>query len=113
MSNIHTPLLTRLQRITSLTAKIQTLTTELQAVKSTADAAAQTPTATKPNAAQQTELETLQRENKLITSAWFDLTCRLQSNTVLLSRRQQEPPKSWLGRQRLAVLQGSTGSNVR
>ncbi|KAF2092928.1 hypothetical protein NA57DRAFT_23428, partial [Rhizodiscina lignyota] len=51
------------------------------------------------------ELVNLRRENKLLTSAWYDLTSRLQSNTVVLQRRS-EPPKSWLGRQRLAVGQG-------
>jgi len=48
------------------------------------------------------EIANLQRENKLIASAWYDLTCRLQSNTVMLARRQ-EVPKSWLGRQRIVV----------
>lgn len=48
------------------------------------------------------ELANLQRENRLITTAWYDLTTRLQSNTVVLQRRS-EPPKGWLGRQRIAV----------
>jgi hypothetical protein len=48
------------------------------------------------------ELDQLQRENKLIASAWYDLTCRLQSNTVLLARRA-EGGRSWLGRMRTAV----------
>jgi protein HOOK3 len=51
----------------------------------------------------------LKRENNLITSAWYDLTCRLQSNTVLLARRQEQP-KSWLGRQRIAVHQGPSAT---
>lgn len=50
----------------------------------------------------QQEVENLRRENKLITSAWYDMTMRLQSNTVILQRRS-EAPKSWLGKQRLAV----------
>ena len=57
----------------------------------------------------QQELLNLRRENKLITSAWYDLTCRLQSNTVVLQRRS-EAPKSWLGRQRAVV--GGAGSSV-
>lgn len=58
----------------------------------------------------QQELLNLRRENKLITSAWYDLTCRLQSNTVVLQRRS-EAPKSWLGRQRAVV--GGAGSSSR
>lgn len=58
----------------------------------------------------QQELLNLRRENKLITSAWYDLTCRLQSNTVMLQRRS-EAPKSWLGRQRAVV--GGAGSSSR
>ncbi|TID20268.1 hypothetical protein E2P81_ATG07569 [Venturia nashicola] len=56
------------------------------------------------------ELANLQRENKLITSAWYDLTCRLQSNTVMLSRRQEQP-KSWIGRQR-GIVGGTTAKRV-
>ena len=48
------------------------------------------------------DLEILRRENRLMASAWFDLTGRLQSNTVLVTRRQ-EMPRSWVGRQRVAV----------
>lgn len=58
----------------------------------------------------QQEVENLRRENKLITSAWYDMTMRLQSNTVVLQRRS-EAPKSWLGKQRLAV--GGSSSLVR
>lgn len=58
----------------------------------------------------QQELLNLRRENKLITSAWYDLTCRLQSNTVVLQRRS-EAPKSWLAHQRAVV--GGAGSSSR
>jgi protein HOOK3 len=58
----------------------------------------------------QQEVENLRRENKLITSAWYDMTMRLQSNTVVLQRRS-EAPKSWLGKQRVAV--GGSSSLVR
>jgi protein HOOK3 len=50
----------------------------------------------------QQEVENLRRENQLITSAWYDMTTRLQSNTVILQRRS-EAPKGWLGKQRAAV----------
>ncbi|KAK5997365.1 hypothetical protein PT974_02721 [Cladobotryum mycophilum] len=44
-------------------------------------------------------IKNLQRENALITTAWYDLTTRLQSNHVVLQRRQ-DAPKSWLNKQR-------------
>ena len=50
----------------------------------------------------QAEVESLRRENKLIMSAWYDMTTRLQSNTVILQRKS-EAPKSWLGKQRVVV----------
>ncbi|KAF8468402.1 hypothetical protein BDZ91DRAFT_109337 [Kalaharituber pfeilii] len=49
----------------------------------------------------QEELELLQRENKLMTSAWYDLSSRLQTNTVVLLRRSE--PRSWLNKQRHAL----------
>lgn len=58
----------------------------------------------------QQELENLRRENDLIASAWYDMTSRLQSNTVILQRRA-EAPKSWLGKQRVVV--GGAASAVR
>lgn len=54
----------------------------------------------------QAELDALHRENRLMTSAWYDMTCRLQSNTVVLQRKS-EAPKSWLGKQRAAVGAGA------
>jgi len=57
----------------------------------------------------QTEVENLRLENRLIKSAWYDMTNRLQSNTVLLQRKS-EAPRSWLGRQRAAV--GGVGGGV-
>jgi protein HOOK3 len=48
------------------------------------------------------DMVTLQRENKLMTSAWYDLSSRLQNNGVSLGRRRQEP-KSWIGKQRALV----------
>ncbi|KAF3927268.1 hypothetical protein ABW20_dc0109408 [Dactylellina cionopaga] len=46
--------------------------------------------------------ETLMKEVDLMTSAWYDITSRLQSNTITLGRRK-EAPVSWLGKQRHAV----------
>lgn len=54
----------------------------------------------------------LQRENKLMTSAWFDLSSRLQSNTVMVGRRK-ETPKSFLGKQRAVVTPLIAGGQVR
>ena len=45
------------------------------------------------------DVSALERENKLMVSAWYDLSSRLQNNGVSLGRRRQEP-KSWIGRQR-------------
>lgn len=47
-------------------------------------------------------IKNLMRENTLITTAWYDLTNRLQSNNVVLQRRQ-DAPKSWLNQQRQMV----------
>ncbi|WDK09361.1 hypothetical protein CGRA01v4_00639 [Colletotrichum graminicola] len=47
-------------------------------------------------------IKNLQRENALIATAWYDLTSRIQSNHVVLQRRN-EAPKSWLGKQRQMV----------
>ena len=47
-------------------------------------------------------IRNLERENALIASAWYDLTSRLQSNHVVLQRRN-EAPKSWLNKQRHLV----------
>ncbi|KAI4755762.1 hypothetical protein E4T52_12106 [Aureobasidium sp. EXF-3400] len=58
------------------------------------------------------EFAALQRENKLMTSAWFDLSSRLQSNTVMLGRRK-ESPKSFLGKQRQLVTPGLVSGQVR
>lgn len=44
----------------------------------------------------------LTRENALLTTAWYDLTNRIQSNHVVLQRRQ-DVPKSWLNKQRQIV----------
>jgi protein HOOK3 len=48
------------------------------------------------------DMATLQRENHLMTTAWYDLSTRLQNNGVSLGRRRQEP-KSWIGKQRALV----------
>ncbi|KAF1990692.1 hypothetical protein K402DRAFT_417459 [Aulographum hederae CBS 113979] len=79
-------------------ATIENLKRELEQAKKAV------PLQPQDSAAQQ-DITNLQRENKLLTSAWYDLASRMQSNTVALQRRS-EPPKSWLGRQRLAVSGG-------
>lgn len=76
----------------------QSVATALTTIKLTSD-----------QAELQEEVENLRRENQLITSAWYDMTSRLQSNTVILQRRS-EAPKSWLGKQRVAV--GGAGNIV-
>ena len=53
-------------------------------------------------AATEQTIRNLERENALIASAWYDLTSRLQSNHVVLQRRN-EAPKSWLNKQRHLV----------
>jgi hypothetical protein len=47
-------------------------------------------------------IRNLQRENAMITTAWYDLTSRLQSNHVVLQRRH-DAPRSWLNKQRQMV----------
>ncbi|KAK0741764.1 hypothetical protein B0T21DRAFT_408626 [Apiosordaria backusii] len=47
-------------------------------------------------------MKTLQRENGMIATAWYDLSSRLQSNHVVLARRQ-DAPKSWINKQRQMV----------
>ncbi|CAK7210410.1 hypothetical protein SCUCBS95973_000774 [Sporothrix curviconia] len=53
-------------------------------------------------AASEQVIKNLQRENAMIATAWYDLTSRLQSNHVVLQRRQ-DAPKSWLNKQRQMV----------
>ncbi|KAF2767538.1 hypothetical protein EJ03DRAFT_275972 [Teratosphaeria nubilosa] len=48
------------------------------------------------------DIATLQRENHLISTAWYDLSSRLQNNGVSLGRRRPEP-RSWIGKQRALV----------
>ncbi|GAB1313368.1 HOOK N-terminal domain-containing protein [Madurella fahalii] len=47
-------------------------------------------------------IRNLQRENAMMTTAWYDLTSRLQSNHVVLQRRH-DAPRSWLNKQRQMV----------
>lgn len=47
-------------------------------------------------------IENLKRENKLMASAFHDLSSRLQMNSVVLQRRE-EAPRSWLNKQRKLV----------
>ncbi|KAK4140904.1 uncharacterized protein C8A04DRAFT_39535 [Dichotomopilus funicola] len=52
-------------------------------------------------------IKNLRHENAMITTAWYDITSRLQSNHVVLQRRH-DAPKSWLGKQRQMVNATST-----
>ncbi len=58
-------------------------------------------------ASSQTEVAALRRELRLMSSAWYDMTSRLQSGNVVLQRRP-DPPKSFIARQRIIV--NSSGS---
>ncbi|TAQ85140.1 hypothetical protein B7494_g6530 [Chlorociboria aeruginascens] len=53
-------------------------------------------------AANETLVKNLTTENALMSTAWYDLTSRLQSNLVVLQRRQ-DAPRSWLNKQRQMV----------
>ena len=44
-------------------------------------------------------IRNVERENRLMSSAFHDLAARLQLNNAVVQRKA-EPPKSWLGRQR-------------
>ncbi|KAF6219763.1 hypothetical protein HO133_003588 [Letharia lupina] len=61
-----------------------------------------TPSQNVPTSAERSYTQNLEREIKLIASAYHDLAGRLQMNNVILQRRT-EAPKSWLGRQRKAM----------
>lgn len=61
-----------------------------------------TDTPAPPQAEYDKKVKTLELENALITTAWYDITSRLQSNHVVLQRRQ-DAPKSWLNKQRQMV----------
>ncbi|PFH62408.1 hypothetical protein XA68_13634 [Ophiocordyceps unilateralis] len=47
-------------------------------------------------------IKSLQRENALMATAWYEVTSRLQSNHLVLQRRQ-DAPRSWLNKQRQMV----------
>ena len=55
-----------------------------------------------PTTSERSYIQNLERELKLIASAYYDLGSRMQMNNVTLQRRA-EAPKSWLGRQRKAM----------
>lgn len=76
--------------------------TRITELRKQLDAASKQPS----TAALTPDMATLQRENRLMASAWYDVTSRLQNNGVSLSRRKQEP-NSWIGKQRALVGPGS------
>ncbi|KAK1815184.1 hypothetical protein LTR12_010443 [Friedmanniomyces endolithicus] len=51
------------------------------------------------------DLAALQRENRLMSTAWYELSSRLQYSGVSLAKRRYEP-KSWIGKQRLWLARG-------
>ena len=60
----------------------------------------------KDSAVQSKDAAALQKENRLVASAWYELSGRLTENGVSLGRRRQEA-RSWIGRQR-----GLVGPNI-
>ncbi len=54
------------------------------------------------------DLAALQRENRLMSTAWHELSSRLQYSGVSLAKRRYEP-KSWIGKQRALVGPGTGG----
>ncbi|KAK8247014.1 hypothetical protein HDK90DRAFT_27580 [Phyllosticta capitalensis] len=103
-----TDLASRDKRIAEQEAQIKLLRQNVEKIKRE--------TGDKASPEVQKELEALRRENKLMTSAWYDMASRLQSNTVVLQRTKAETPKSWLGRQRMEVTHGGgrgLGANIR
>lgn len=88
-------------------ALIKDLEARLEQTKDSAqtnaeDANKEPVTKTVPTSAERSYTQNLERELKLIASAYHDLAGRLQMNSVTLQRRA-EAPKSWLGRQRKAM----------
>lgn len=63
-------------------------------------------TASQPRDTTPPDVAALQRENRLMATAWYDLSSRLQQNGTSLGHRRQEP-KSWIGKQRALVGPGS------
>jgi protein HOOK3 len=101
---------TRLWRYTNTSSQLaEDRATEIATLKKQINSGA---TATTTGNIPSAEFAALQRENKLMTSAWFDLSSRLQSNTVMLGRRK-ESPKSFLGKQRQLVTPGLVSGQVR
>ncbi|KAH8904011.1 hypothetical protein BR93DRAFT_961186 [Coniochaeta sp. PMI_546] len=97
---LKTALKTKIQQLEKAEQEKYELQRRLKAAESGGAYAAQ-------KAAQDAIIKNLQRENALISSAWYDLTSRLQSNHVVLQRRH-DVPKSWLNKQRQLV-NGPTG----
>lgn len=92
---LKTALKTKIQQLEKSEQEKYELQRRLKAAESGGAYAAQ-------KAAQDAIIKNLERENALISSAWYDLTSRLQSNHVVLQRRH-DVPKSWLNKQRQLV----------
>ncbi|KAJ9152275.1 Protein hook [Coniochaeta hoffmannii] len=92
---LKTALKTKIQQLEKSEQEKYELQRRLKAAESGGAYAAQ-------KAALEAIIKNLERENALISSAWYDLTSRLQSNHVVLQRRH-DVPKSWLNKQRHLV----------
>ncbi|KAB5585296.1 hypothetical protein GE09DRAFT_20828 [Coniochaeta sp. 2T2.1] len=92
---LKTALKTKIQQLEKAEQEKYELQRKLKTAESGGAAAAQ-------KATLETVIKNLERENALISSAWYDLTSRLQSNHVVLQRRH-DVPRSWLNKQRQLV----------
>ncbi|KAK9369596.1 HOOK protein-domain-containing protein [Lipomyces kononenkoae] len=59
-----------------------------------------TPDESKKRAISPEEAATIKRELALMTSAWYALTARIQQNKVIVVKKVDDSPESWLNRQR-------------
>ncbi|KAK5108922.1 hypothetical protein LTR62_007724 [Meristemomyces frigidus] len=90
---------------TAYETAIAELQRQVEAASVTAIAAAAKATEqNKPTGSEKLEdLAQLQKENRLMTSAWYDLSSRVQLQGVQVSSRRRYEPRSWIGKQRLLV----------
>jgi protein HOOK3 len=106
IESVRGSLMERTRMLAEKGNEVDELRAELERTKTAAPATAPVSEAHAPmpttDKALRQQLDQLRRENKLMASAWYDMTTRLQSNTVHLSRRA-EGGRSWLGRMRTAV----------
>ncbi|MCJ1314473.1 hypothetical protein MMC25_008155 [Agyrium rufum] len=94
------PLLTILKTTTIREAEVKDLRSRLEAIKRTA-------VSDTASSALQSDLENMKRENKLMASAFYDLSSRIQMSNVTLQRRTGQP-RSFLNKQRQQVNQAAS-----